>query len=416
MSSGPRTSVRKGTILIVIGELEIGGAERHLQQILPRLRQRGWQVAVYCLGRPGKLAPAFESGGVEVIAPPVSSDGRRHRLLYRILRLSLASVGLWLVLIRRRPDVVHFFLPLAYLIGAPIAMAALCSCRAVSRRSLNDYQAGYPIVRRLEGLFHRRMRGLLGNSKAVVAQLVEEGAPAQRIRLLYNGIEPMVSCRARAEVRDSLGVAQDAILFAVVANLIPYKGHVDLLAALAKARSRLPAGWRVLLVGYDAGIGDGLKQQAADLRIAEHLLWLGRRTDVPDLLGASDAGVLCSWQEGFSNSILEGMAAGLPMLVTDVGGNAEAVTNGKTGLVVPSHDPAALGEALVLLATDQTLRERLGAAARDRVRRCFDVDDCAGKYDAFYRSAVEGRDLPELDGAEAAAMTDEAVAPSSTCI
>src|SRR4029079_17142928 len=100
------------------------------------------------------------------------------------------------------------------------------------------------------------------------------------------------------------------------------------------------------------------------LGIEENIKLLGARTDIAALLAAADIGVLASHEEGFANSILEGMASGLPMIVTDVGGNAEAVVNGVTGLVVPPRDARALGSAILKLALDPEFLRTMGDAGR----------------------------------------------------
>ena len=103
------------------------------------------------------------------------------------------------------------------------------------------------------------------------------------------------------------------------------------------------------------------------------------------LLEAADFGVLPSRaNEGFSNAILELMRAGLPMIVTDIGGNAEAVVDGETGFVVPAADPAALAAALLRLAQDPALRRKLGEAGRERLAKHFTLADCVAKYRALY--------------------------------
>jgi glycosyltransferase involved in cell wall biosynthesis len=187
-------------------------------------------------------------------------------------------------------------------------------------------------------------------------------------------------------------------VLALIANLIPYKGHADLLHALALVKQRLPRDWTMLCVGRDDGIGGALAALARDLGLARHLRWLGPRDDVPALLAASDIGLLCSHQEGFANSILEGMAARLPMVVTDVGGNGEAVCDGETGLVVPPRDPARLAEAIVALARDPARRRAMGAAGRRRVAAEFSIEACVSAYERLYEGliAAPGRPVQAL--------------------
>jgi glycosyltransferase involved in cell wall biosynthesis len=116
--------------------------------------------------------------------------------------------------------------------------------------------------------------------------------------------------------------------------------------------------------------------------------FLGERSDVPALLAAADFGVLSSYEEGFSNVILESMAAGLPMIVTNVGGNPEAVLDRQTGIILPPHDPAALGQAILDLAQDPELRRRLGAAALLRVQKDFSMESCVDAHEGLYEQLL----------------------------
>ncbi len=152
--------------------------------------------------------------------------------------------------------------------------------------------------------------------------------------------------------------------------------------------SQLPAGWRVLLAGRDEGLRPELESLAAERGIAGNLLFLGERSDVPRLLAAADFALLTSHEEGFSNVVLEGMAAGLPMIVTDVGGNAEAVLDGATGFVVPASDPKAIGEAILRLAATQAHEDPSGDAGRKRVAEHFSMEACLNAHLELYRTLL----------------------------
>jgi len=359
------------TILVVVPGLGRGGTETHLARTLPGLRREGFDVRLFSL-RGGEMAAEFAAAGV-----PMNAPGRFWPL--NLLRL------VWL-LFTARPALVHFYLPMAYVLGAPLALLAGRRC-AMSRRSLNDYQRAHPFAAWVERRLHRRMAALTGNAQAVMRQLAEEGAPAARLRLIYNGIalpEPPTA-EARAEKRRELGLAPGSVAFVIAANLIPYKGHADLIAACGLLAARTDAEWTVLCAGRDsAGIRIGLERQAAALGIADRLRFLGGRSDMAEILAACDAGILCSHEEGFSNAVLEGMAAGLPMLVTDVGGNAEAVENGVCGLVAPPRDPEALAAGMAALL-DPAARARLGAAAQARAAERFGLSACIAAHAALYR-------------------------------
>jgi glycosyltransferase involved in cell wall biosynthesis len=232
------------------------------------------------------------------------------------------------------------------------------------------------------------MDAVTGNSRAVVKELSAEGVPESKLPLIYNGID-IASGMDRSEARHALGLKDDALVGVMVANLIPYKGHHDLIEGLGLIAGQLPKGWRVLLAGRDEGLRPELEALAAARGIGEHIDFLGERSDVPRLLAAGDFGLLTSHEEGFSNVVLEGMSAGLPMIVTDVGGNAEAVLDGETGFVVPPSNPKAIGAAVLRLAGDRKVRASLGEAGRKRVAEHFSMDACLNAHLQLYRSLLD---------------------------
>lgn len=393
----------KPSILFVIGDLDVGGAERHLALIAPGLARQGYRASIYTLTHRGKMAPELEAAGVRVIEPPFGTllaDGPRW--LRRICLLPLTALGMLMELLRR-PNMVHFFLPMPYLVGGLLALISGTRVRIMSRRSLGHYQRGHPQLARVERWLHPKMTAILGNAKAVTAELLDEGVPPERLGLIYNGIDttPFDGLADKQILRLQLGINEDAVVLALVANLIPYKGHADLIEALAEVKSRMPKNWVLLCVGEEKretrGTLDKLSVMADNAGLSQHIQWLGLRDDVPSILAAADVGLMCSHQEGFSNSVLEAMAAGLAMVVTDVGGNPEAVIDGETGLVVAPQSPDELGTALVNLAGDADLRSQMGRAARQRLEDNFTLDACLQNYDRFY-SGLLGETKPSPKG------------------
>jgi glycosyltransferase involved in cell wall biosynthesis len=231
---------------------------------------------------------------------------------------------------------------------------------------------------------------------AVAAQLAAECGEPEKVNIIHNGIElgSVSDTAARAIRRGELGIPNNAFVIVTVANLIPYKGHSDLLEALSKLEGSLSQPWRLLLVGRDEGHGAVLKAQAVALRLSDNVQWLGERRNARELLAAADIAVLPSHEEGFSNSLLEKMAAGLPVVATRVGGNVDAVVQGETGLLVPPHDPAALGRAILTLHEDAIARSSLGLAGRKRVEQLFSIQACVKRYLDLYDSVAEQREGP----------------------
>ena len=372
-------------LLVVVPKLVIGGTERHLLAVLPRLDRQRFAVEVATTRGPGRLDAALRDAGIPVTNARLSLPGRAA--------VPAAFSGLLARFAARPPDLVHFFLPEAYLVGGLAARLAP-RCRTImSRRSLNRYQAKHPLAARAERWLHRRMDAVVANSEAVMGELRAEGVPAERLHVIRNGIEvERFAAGSRSDARDRLGLAADALVMVMLATLLPYKGHELVLRALASIADSLPDGWRLLLAGRDEGLGPSLRAQAEALGLADNVVFLGEVAveAVPEVLAAGDIGVLGSLEEGFPNAAVEGMAAGLAMVVTDVGGASEAVDGGTSGLVVPANDPQAMGQALLALAGDPAKRARLAEAGRLRARTHFSIERCVADYEALYDSLLQG--------------------------
>lgn len=379
MSQAPRVTV-------VTSRLDVGGAERHLTRILPALARRGIDVTLYVMERGGPLEAELLAQGVRVQGP--------NRAWF--LHWPLATLALARFLRRERPTVVHFFLPRPYVYGSIAAELAGHRRRIMSRRSLTDYRSRYPLLGSLERFLHSRTAGLIGNSAAVVDQLAAEVGDQRKLALIHSGIaipQPMAASD-RQRLRHALQIASDALVIAVVANLVAYKGHRDLIEALALIKDDLPKPWRLLAIGRDDGIGAELQQRAEKLNISANILWLGERSEVAELLAASDIFVLPSHQEGFSNALLEAMAANVAAVATAVGGNLDAVVDNETGLLVRAKEPGALAAAILRLAKDAALRRRFADAARLRLQQRFSLDACVGRYERLYRAMNEPSPKP----------------------
>ena len=250
----------------------------------------------------------------------------------------------------------------------------------MSRRSQNDYQQKHKIGAVIERKLHRHMDIIVGNSHKIVQQLKQEGVTDKQLRLIYNGV-------VIPDINDH--AVHATLTLMIVANLIFYKGHADLLHALALIKDRLPEDWQLLCVGHDGGELKKLMTLTDSLELTAHIQWLGQRLDIPELTMMSDIGLLVSHEEGFSNAILEFMAAGKPMVVTDVGGNAEAITDGVCGLVVPTKQSEKLADAILTLAHNKELRLAYGHAARQRAIEYFSLQHCISGYNKLYADILK---------------------------
>jgi len=389
-AKGPKQ--QRGRISVIVPSLNRGGTETQLLAVLPRLVRQGFDIGIITLAGPGVLAESFRTQGIKVES--LLGGGKAGNSLPRLVIGLLGLPALTRKLHAEKPDIVHTFLPLAGIVGGLAARISGCHRLITSRRNRNFYQRRYPIAGAIERFVNRRAQVATANSRQVAEDLKREGVPPERVALLYNGVDTQSAEADGSAIRRELGIPPQCLVMVVVANLIAYKGHADLLDALASAAPRMDTDWRLLLVGRDDGMGEGLKMQAERSGLSGNVVFCGEQAGVAPYLAAADVAILPSHEEGFSNSVLEGMAAGLAMVVTDVGGNAEAVIDGQSGLVVPPHSPDRLAAAIVELARDPVLRERYGEAARLRIVERFDLNRAAENLGMLYSALLEARPMP----------------------
>ncbi|MCK5595141.1 glycosyltransferase, partial [bacterium] len=204
---------------------------------------------------------------------------------------------------------------------------------------------------------------------------------------IYNGIDVEdfnkdFDYQAR---RKEIGVAEDELLVGIFARLYPQKGHKYFLEAASKINKAID-NVKFMIVG-EGPLESELKERAMKLGIRGKVIFTGLRHDIPELLHIVDVSVLSSFIEGFSNIILESMAAGKPVVATDVGGNSEAVINGETGFIVPSANSAKLANAIAKILDNKQLRIDMGRKARERVTK-FSIQEMARQTDNLYKTCL----------------------------
>jgi glycosyltransferase involved in cell wall biosynthesis len=382
-------SLSKGRIQVIIDSFDVGGTEVHIVRTFSQLVKKGYSVSLLTFESTGYLLDAAAEAGIEVLVPDAGTNTLASPAFFGILTHLHRNIS------RDPGTIVCVYLPRAYLLAGLLHLVMRLPNKLISfRRSMNNYQTKHRFFGWVERRLHSYPEFIVANSKAIVKQLEsEEGVNLERLRLVYNGIDirPFNGvCRA-TNVRQELCLPDKAVILIVAANLIPYKGHDDVLQAISLLSESDKQNVFLICAG------DGLKNRGdlvnlvSQLELDEQIFWLGSRKDIPSLLSHADIGVLPSHEEGFSNAILEGMAAGLPMVVTNVGGNAEAVIDGQTGFVVPSKNPKALAVALERLISDPELRESMGNAGRQRVGECFSLDACVHAYEALFHEVLGSR-------------------------
>jgi glycosyltransferase involved in cell wall biosynthesis len=373
-----RDSGRPLRIVLSIGSLQVGGTESQLVKLAARLAARGHEVHVVAVCRGGPYEAKLQGLGIPTRVFGYGGLRLRDETGKRSPRVLLAEtrklLAIWRHLRRLRPDVCHGFLFTCYTHVLPLAWAAGVPVRVNGRRGASPPAPTGLLRAVLDFLGHHASNLYVTNSRVQAERLVrEENVPAHRVEVIANGVEPSRR-HADPSRRPARGI--------VVANLIAYKGHADLIEALAI----LVTPPHLCLVGE--GPERGRLTELIRARGLERVVTLaGAVPDARDLFEHYEFAVLPSHGEGLPNAVLEAMAAGLPVVATTVGGVPEIVSDGVTGILVPSRAPAKLAAAIEAIAGDPLLRLRMGAAGREHAER-LSVDACAARHEVVYRTLL----------------------------
>jgi len=288
---------------------------------------------------------------------------------------------------RGEADLLHGYLFTGNLLAAVVSGLAGVPC-ITSVRNLDLGKRGLRLLASRRA--HRRARRVLFNSARVRdAAIGRERIPRERAVVIPNAVADLMAedaggARAGAMPDDLLDPSRRTLVS--VASLREKKGHAMLLEAFARVVRERPAT-RLLLVG-EGPLRQPLAARAHEAGLNGAVIFTGHSDQVASILKGSDLFVLSSREEGMSNALLEAMSAGLPCVVTDVGGNAEVVDDGRTGFLVPSDRPDLMAGRIATLLSDDGLRHRQGEAARRKYEASFTLDRMIGAYQDMYEEVL----------------------------
>ncbi|MBI4609203.1 MAG: GT4 family glycosyltransferase PelF [Candidatus Rokubacteria bacterium] len=394
-------------LLEFVALFAVGGTERHVVNLARGLDPARFELQLACLKRSGHFLGELEACRVPILEYGINS-------LYK-LNTFKAQLRFARFLRDNRIGIMHsygfycnvFAIPAARLAGVPVIVASI--------RDMGDVWT--PIQRRLQRAVCRLAHCVLVNAEAVKQRLIAEGYSPKKIAVIRNGIALSRFQRQRegAAVRREIGLPPAAPVVVVLSRLIRMKGIEYFLEAAAIVSRRIPEA-RFLIVGDsvcyrdrtqvvgDRAYRSELEEYARRLGVGQRVVFTGFRLDVPDLLSEAAISVLPSLSEGLSNVLLESMAAGVPVVATNVGGNREAVEDGVTGWLVPPRDARALAHAVGVLLGNPALAARFGRAGRQRVAEHFSLQGMVRETERLYLKLVgDGRSTP---AAEAGAAGD----------
>jgi glycosyltransferase involved in cell wall biosynthesis len=360
-------------ILQVIDGMNIGGAEVLLVDLVRRLREAGHDVQV-AYSSPGPMSARLTEMGVALTRLP-----RLARvdpiLLFSLMRLMR----------REKPDLVHTHLFKSDLHGRIAARLAGVPV-VVSTAHNNDSWARHAPLGWLYG-----RTALLADRIIAVSEEVREYQlkytfiPPEKIVTIDNGVDMRRFAgqeEAGHAVRAEFGIEADAPLVGIIGRLSEQKDHATFLQAAARIRAELPKT-RFLIVG-DGVLREKLTEQARSLKLEDAVIFTGLRGDIPAVMAALDVLVFSSRWEGLPVTLLEGMAAGRPVVSTAVGGVPGVVGEGESALLVPPGMASLLADAVMRVLRDAALAHRLSESARMRVREKYSLDSMLDRTLALY--------------------------------
>lgn len=359
----------------VVENLNRGGLERVVLDLVRLQQQQGHRCQVVCLFERGSLATELDEVGI-----PVYACGKRKGLDVRaLLRMRRIIRTHGTHVLHTHNAVAHYQ-----------SVLAVCGLRATRIINTRHGMGGLNRWHRAELAY--RLALLPTDVIATVCEAARDGAidksllPRRKVRVVPNGIRvesfAVTSPAMRAQLRQRFGLSPQARIVGSVGRLTWAKDQSSLIRAFRIVGEQLPEA-ALLLIG-EGELRERLEQCAAAEGVADRVHFLGDRSDVRELLQGLDVFAMSSLSEGYSMALLEASATALPIIATDVGGNREIVHDGLTGRIVPASDPQAMAAALGELLREPQRAAELGHAARASVESSGSVEAMAARYMSLY--------------------------------
>ena len=391
--AGGRTRART-RVVEVLATGTNGGAQEHVYNLVSRMDRERYDVSIVSLS-PGSAVRKLERLGIPVTVIDEPDDA----IATGILAAHLSDL---------RADIVHNHMYRAEIVGTKAAIAlgeaghrrpwVISTVHSSRVRSTEDQEE----LRKLTGSIDH----LIVVSNAIDRKVVSEGRTNAPRSLIYNGIDLVRYDHQEpcCTLRDEYGMEPTSPIVGVVGRLELEKGHPTLLEAWPLVLEACPSAY-LLIVGEGSRL-DALHDIARGQGIERHVVFTGRRDDIPAVTAAFDVAVLPSYREAQGLTILEAMALSRPVVASNVGGIPEMIEDGVSGLLVPPRDPPALAGAIVRLLQDHQLADVLGRAGHDLVHDRFCVELMVAAVQNLYdegASAVRPREITPAAGRPSAA-------------
>jgi L-malate glycosyltransferase len=387
----------KPKVLQLIGNLYPGGTENQAVQLVRLLLESNqYEVHVACMDAKGQLREDLVRLGVNDIPEFCLTSFFNLNAVKQLFRFAR-------LLREREIDIIQTHDFYTNVFGMAAAALARVPVRIAARRETSGWRTAAQKI--IERKAYALANAIVANAEAVRDQLIAEGVRAQKIATIYNGLdlERLIPRRTGDDALSLFKLPNDGDYryVTIVANLLhPVKDHPTFLRAAKRVRQVIPTA-RFIVAGLGP-LTDKMRALASDLGIADDVFFTGRCEQVAELLSISDVCVLSSKAEGFSNSILEYMGAGRPVVVTNVGGAREAVIEGETGFLVKAGDDETMADRIIELLRNPQRARDMGARGRKIVEEKFSMGAQLGLTGRLYDrllSSSSFRGKPARDGA-----------------
>ena len=368
-------------ILHIVPKLSTwGGVGNQLLLILKNYASDEFLPIVCSLRDKGVVGKEIEDLGIEVVC--LNRDFKRgfYWTVVKELRTLMKQRNIQIVRTHEYRANLH---------GRLAALLAKVPCIVGSVHNVynaRDKKLNRRILNRYLGIFTDRVVAV---SEEVKKEIVRyDSVPENKVAVIYNGVDRkrFVDIDAQS-IRSEFHIPKSTPVIGTVGRFFPQKGQKYLLEAVAKVRNNFPH-IAVFVIG-DGSLKEELQDHTKNLNIEQNIIFTGVRRDIPALLAAMDIFIFPSLWEGFGNALVEAMAAGKPIIATDIPSVREILDSGKSGIVVPPANSEAIAQSLELLLSDRALAENLGNAARERALSSFTIDSTVRRYSSLYRSILE---------------------------
>jgi glycosyltransferase involved in cell wall biosynthesis len=370
-------------ILHILPGLWVGGVQSQLLTVLGNYDRSRFCPIVCSLSGSGAIGRKMEDIGVEVVCLNKFGHGLDLTIIVDLYRLMKKRE---IMIVRTHQYHANLYGRIAAnLAGVPCIIASIHNIynrdRKIHRRMINRFLAGLTDK-------------IIAVSETVGRDIMKyDSIPKDKIMVIYNGIEinRFLQMSNGSSVRMEFNIPSSVPVIGIVGRLVHQKGHKYLLEAMVRIKARFP-GSLLLIVG-DGPLKGELTAYATAQGLGEDVIFAGSRMDIPDLLAAIDIFVFPSFREGLGNALLEAMAAGKPIIATDIAPMREIINSAEVGILVPPKDSGALASAIEVLMSDSVRAEALGSAARSRALSFFDIKNTVNNYTGLFEDIMRRKGM-----------------------